>query len=99
MQDESSKNPLVRLFGALPAGVSKEKRRLIRADMKAIGKLEHYRQRVQREDWKPGDTHIACAAVLMTHLGLSLEFFTAPKEASRLAEITRIVDTYKPLTR
>ncbi|RYC69780.1 hypothetical protein [Spirosoma sordidisoli] len=87
------KNPLARLMALLPMQVAREKRRAIEADMVAIGKYEHYRQRVIRRDWKMGSTQVDCAAVIMRHLGVTLEFFTGTDE-QREEQIETVTKAY-----
>lgn len=85
-----SKNPIVNMLSLLPTQIAEAKRKAIDADLKEVGKHQHYRQCVRRESWTMGDTHLSCAVVLMKHLGLSLQFFTGT-EAEQEAEVTRLV--------
>jgi hypothetical protein len=84
------KNALVRLLEMLPTQVAQQKRQAIELDLTAIGKYEHYRQRVTKPGWNLGDTKISCAVVLIKHLGISLAFFTGTDD-DRQAEMSELL--------
>ncbi len=89
MPNQPNKNPLRQLIRVLPKELAHQKRQAIRADLEAIGKWQHYRQCVSRVGWEMPRTQIACAAILMQHLGLSLTFFTGTDE-ERDREVERL---------
>ncbi len=84
------KNPIVNLLNLLPTQIAVIKRKAIEVDLTEVGKYHHYRQSVRKDHWKMADTHVVCAAILMKHLGLSLEFFTGSEE-DREKEIASLV--------
>lgn len=94
MTSSPNTNPLIQLLQQLPKPVRWRKRQVIKAEMVAIGKFQHYRQSVLRCGWKFGDTHVAVVAVLMRELGLTLEFFTATAEEQH-KEVEWILDRFK----
>lgn len=93
MINPERKNPIVRLLALLPKEVAEKKRKALEVDLMAIGKYEHYRQSVRRENWQMADTHVGCAVLLIRHLGLSLAFFSATDQ-ERDREIGGLVRQY-----
>ncbi|QIP14705.1 hypothetical protein G8759_19850 [Spirosoma aureum] len=94
MPSVPNRNPLFQLLRQLPKPIGWQKRRAIKADLVALGKWEHYRQRVLRSEWKLGNTHIACAAVLVRQLGISYSFFTDSAQQQQ-QEVEQILSSYQ----
>lgn len=90
---KQEKNSIVSLLRKLPAEIADQKRKAIEADLMMVGKYQHYRQSVRRDKWVMGDTHIACAQVLMKHLGLSMAFFTGT-DKERQTEVEGVLKQY-----
>lgn len=86
-------NPIVNLLHLLPHQVADVKRKAIEAELTEVGMYQHYRQSVKRENWQMSDTRVLCAAILMKHLGLSLQFFSGTDQ-DREQEIERLVKQY-----